>query len=159
MTEPQRYKYRYTTEEQHEDGTGVVVIHTRQTVGWDNLDTLITRGIDRYGWRDVDYWEVDALGQPVDSPNTSEHRTGRKLPDGSWEPAAYSDWTDANPAPIPQPFGPQTAEEYAEDNGPYCYCGHTEDRHGQGEDGNECWGCRDDEYAEAPMTHDYEEAS
>jgi hypothetical protein len=45
-----------------------------------------------------------------------------------------------------------------EDVGPYCYCGHIEDRHGLGESGRECWGCREDEYATAPTTHDYEEA-
>jgi len=27
----------------------------------------------------------------------NEHRTGRKLPDGSWEPTPYSSWIDANP--------------------------------------------------------------
>jgi len=113
MTEPQHYAYRFTTD----DGHGNTITSTRRTVGWENLDTLVTRGIDRYGWREVEYWEVDSLGLPVDPPRA------------------------------------------AEDDGPYCYCGHSEDRHGQGEDGNECWGCRDDEYAAAPTTHEYREAS
>lgn len=33
---------------------------------------------------------------PESVPDAEEHRTGRKLPDGSWEPAPYSDWQDAN---------------------------------------------------------------
>jgi hypothetical protein len=29
-----------------------------------------------------------------------EHRTGRKLPDGSWEPIPQSDWNAANPQEV-----------------------------------------------------------
>ena len=40
----------------------------------------------------------DDLDKLVVERDRNEHRTGRKLPDGSWEPTPYSSWIDANPA-------------------------------------------------------------
>lgn len=45
-----------------------------------------------------------------------------------------------------------------EDDGPFCFCGHLGDRHQDDGEGRViCYGCRDDEYATAPMYHSYEE--
>jgi hypothetical protein len=39
-----------------------------------------------------------AFSAIADELNLAEFRTGRFLPDGSWEPAEFASWSDANPS-------------------------------------------------------------
>jgi hypothetical protein len=46
----------------------------------------------------LDTYELEAVNDELRYlEGMEEHRTGRRLPDGSWEPGPYSSWTDANP--------------------------------------------------------------
>ncbi len=58
----------------------------------------------QYGDHDARVREFfeDSRGSGSEPPfDVSEHRTGNRLPDGSWEPSPYSDWKDANPPLCP----------------------------------------------------------
>lgn len=164
MTE-ERYGYSYTDEDAH----GNKVTHTRHTVGFDNVDTILARGINRYGWRDVDYWREDSLGRRIE-PSESDPESYDPNNDPTLEGitiiihqrGGIVESVESSEADVIW-----SVVHHDDDDGPYCYCGHTEESHTDtgwnGPARFRCIGCEDvqgryeDEETADPF-HRYERA-